>query len=449
MAERLRRWLTHNLLFKFIALVIAVLLWFIFAMTEDPTEAFSVTATVRVENLEEFREQNHYITLDGEENLETLEVEVWMRARRSVSEQLQARSVSSYLDVYVDVYELSEISANRLMIHYDIIDKNLQEDIRFNEVRNKSYFEAQVDDTVTKEVDVIYEITGQSATDYIYLSDDNDILVTPETITLTGPQEQLDKVDYGKVTVRLVGEKANVSKRSSIVLYGADDNVVTFSRDIISLSSAEASVFIPIYMVKTVALEISLTDEVPKGYEYGKDISMTQDEITVYGQENVLNQISSIALPEISLAEQTHNFSQRYNLNEVLKDLYPHAEVRLAENSAQEVIVRFTVEAQEEREFELETANIRVYGLRNGWSYAFTDETLSLKLLGLRKNLNAFDLDDVTVTVRLDEGNYNVSGVQEVKVVVEGLGNLSLKDERLTTNITLQEIRETDESSEG
>lgn len=438
MKQKIREWFTHNLLLKIVALVFAVLLWLSFSVAEDPVKTESFSIPIAVEHLEEFRSENHYIELDGEKDLSDLKTTVYIQARRSDMEEIQSKDINSIIRAYVDVYEVDENTTNRLIIHYEIIDKSYARKIEFYDLKNKSYFEANVDDSTTKEIEVRYDIQGSPEDGYIYIRDDEDIQVTPEVITLTGPSSQIEDIAYGKVTIRVDDATANVSKKSNIVLYNTKDEVVSYSRDTILVSINEASVFVPVYAVKTVPIQAGLTGSVQEGYEYGKDIALSVTEMQIYGPESTINKVSSISLPKVDLSELTSSFQQTYDLAELLTDLYPQGDVRLYEESEKSTQLTFTVGKQESKTFEIDTSKITVYGNRTGWSSAFTGSTFKVEVVGLRDNIRNFDPDSLIMSVRLKDGDFTV-GKHQVQVDISGLGSVSLKNSAVTVEMEMKQ----------
>lgn len=436
MERLLKKWFTDNLLLKLIALLLAILTWLAFYSSEDPTIQASFKVPVSVEHLDEFRSQGHYIAIEGEENLDNLQVEVYIRARTSVIEQLRSRDVNSFMQAYVDVYELEDTNVNRLMVHYEVTDKTVENKFEFYDIKNTTYLEVDAEDNVTKEIEVRCEITGKPEDGYMFVPGDEGIQISPDIITLTGPSSQLDEIAYGKVTIRIEDASANVNKKGDIVLYNEKDEVVKYSRDIIRASISEASVFVPVYMVKTVALQTYLTGSVPEGYEYGKDVTTSVSRIEIYGPESTLNKINSIALPSIDLSEIMSNYKTTYQISEVLKDLYPKEDVRLVEGSDEEVVVSFTVGKQENQSVELDTSKIQIYGTKSTWNAAFTSPTVTLDLVGLKDNLKEFDINSLIVSVRLKEEDF-VAGKHKVELEISGLGDVSLKDDKVSVEIEM------------
>ena len=391
MKERIKTWVTHNLLYKIIALVIAILLWLTFSVSEDPMGTEDFTIPVTVEHLDEFRNQNHYIELDGEEDLSNLKLQVYIKARKSVLEVLKTKDATSFMRAYVDVYELEDSSVNRLMIHYEITDLNYINKFQFNELRNKSYYEVDIDESISKEIEVRYDIQGTPMEGYIFLQEDPAILVTPDVITITGPANQIEEIAYGKVTIRVDQTTANVSKKSNIVLYNGNDEIVSYSRDIIWASVSEAGVFVPIYATKTVPVQASLVGSVPDGYEYGKDTQLSVAEIQIYGPESTINKVNSIILPSVDLSQLTENYQKTYDFNEVLAELYPKGDVKLREGSEQSTELTFSVEKQVSKSITVDTSQISLYGQKEGWNVFFTNTSISFDIVGIQENIDNFD----------------------------------------------------------
>ena len=425
MKDRVKRWFTHNILLKLVALALAILTWLTFYSSEDPIILAYFDVPVEVVNIEEFRNQGHYIAIEGEEDLDDLALEVCVQARSSVIEQLRALEPSSFIRVYVDVYELDDDGVNRLMIHYEDISRDTNLRFEFNELKNKAYYDVDVDNSTTKEIEVRYEISGTPEEGYMYLKDDKNIQINPEVITLTGPSNQLDKIEYGKVTIRIEDANANVNKKGDIVLHEADGDVVKYSRDVVRASISEASVFVPIYMKKTVKIQPYVDGEVPAGYEYGKDIALSLPEVEIYGPESIMNRINNIALPVVDLSKLTSDYKATIDLKALLNEQYK-GEVGIVDEEKSTTELTFTVGKQESRSYEISASRDWISGNRNDWNVNFDSDIIVLEVVGLSANLDEFDPESVVVDIPLKEEDF-VAGKHSVAVKVTGLENVSLK----------------------
>ncbi len=425
MKERIKRWFTHNILLKLVALSMAILTWLVFYSSEDPIITAYFDVPVEVVNLEEYNGQGHYIAFENENDINNLVLEVSVKGRTSVIEQLRTMDPASFIRAYVDVYEADESGVDRLMIHYEDISRDTSLRFEFNELKNKSYYDVVVDNSITKEIEVRYEITGTPEDGYMYLKNDEDIQISPEVITLTGPSNQLEKIEYGKVTIRVADDSANINKKGDIVLHEADGDVVKYSRDVVRASISEASVFVPIYMKKTVRIQPQVIGEVPAGYEYGGDIALSRNEVEIYGPESELNRIKSIALPGIDVSEMTRDYKETIDLQALLQELYK-GKVRIVNEEEFTTELTFSIGRQESRSYEIATSQIGITGNRNDWSIVFTADTVKLEVMGLPKNFEGFDPSMLTMNISLKDEDFMV-GKHNVNVQVTGLEKLSLK----------------------
>lgn len=427
MKEKVKRWLTHNVLLKAVALTLAILTWLVFYSSEDPIIAAYFDLPVEVVNLEEFNRQGHYIAIEDEKNLDNLTLQVSIKARTSVIERMRTMDPTAFIRVFVDVYEIDESGVDRLMVHYEDTSRDPSLRFEFNELKNKSYYDVVVDNSVTKEIEVRYEISGTPEEGYMYLEDDSNIQISPEVITLTGPSNQLENIEYGKVTIRVAGANANINKKGDIVLHEADGDVVKYSRDVIRASVSEGSVFVPIYMKKLVKIQPYVPGVAPEGYEYGRDVSLSVSEVEIFGPESVVNRISSIALPAVDISEMTQNYKETIDLNALLQELYK-GEVRIVDEEKSTTELTFSIVKQESRIFEFDTSKDWITGNQNDWEISFVDEVIYVEVVGLPSDLSAVDPENITLSIALKEEDF-VQGRHEVSIKVGGLENLTLKSD--------------------
>ena len=444
MKQFFKKWILHNLHFKIIALIVAVFVWILFTNTNDPITTYSFDAPVTVLHQEEYEEQGRYVEIEGSDDFSALSVEVYVRARRSVGETLRNRAVSSFINVYVDLFELESTDSNRLILHYEFADSSINAELY--SIRNRSYLSVEVEENITVEIPVEYTITGTPANGYMYVLDDLDIVVTPSTISLTGPANQLEAIDHAQITVSVSEASANVNKTGRLVLQDENGASVSYSRDVIWSSVSEASVFIPIYTYKTVTLQPYLVGSAPSGYEYLKDIDLDVDQISIYGPESVVNKIQSISLPSIQMSEVTGPYEETFTLQTVLNDLYGTDVVRLMDGEPKTVTVTFSVEQQVEKVITIATDSIIVSGLGDDLQLTFSSEFIDITLYGLQSEMDAFNESNLTVTLRLTNINKTV-GTHTVALEVGGLGDLQYQ--AVTTQIVLAPVEESSETQDG
>ena len=99
MKEFIQKWILHNLGWKIFSLIMAIVLWLIFTNIEDPLTTTNYIVQVEVEHLDEYKDQNRYIEVEGEQDLDNLTLTVYFRGRSSEVERLKNRAVSSSLSM--------------------------------------------------------------------------------------------------------------------------------------------------------------------------------------------------------------------------------------------------------------------------------------------------------------------------------------------------------------
>lgn len=442
MKEFIKRHVINNWGYKLLSLGIAIVCWILFTNMENPIRTLSFEVPVEVLHEDEFFEQGRYLEIEGSTDFSNLRVEVYLKARSSVMESLRYRNASAFLRAYIDLYELDSSDPNRLIIHYEITDSTVNAEL--DSVRNRSYYTVTVEDTVSKEIPIAYEISGEPEDGYMYVENDSDITVTPSTVTVTGPSSEVDTLSQGKVAVDISGANANINVVSTITFCDADGNDVSLS-SYTEAAVKEASVFVPIYTYKSVPIETKLTGTAQDGYEYSGDVSCNFTQASIYGPESVLNKIEAITLPDIDLSTITGEYSQKFDLQEVLNTAYGDNTVRLMENAPQEVTVTLSVEKQVSRTVTIDTSSISVNGINSSWNYTFNDETVELTIVGLEDKVDSFDTSLLMPSVRFTSSTLT-AGLHTMPIEFSEFTGVEVKD--ATVRITLSS-RSSDGSSSG
>ena len=448
--EFIQKWIIHNLHYKIIALILAVVLWFVFTNMKDPIRTYSYLVPIEVLHQTEFAEQGRYLEIEGSTEFSDLSVEVYVQARTSVQENLRSKTPTSFLKAYVDLYELSS-DDKRLLIYYEFTDPQVAQNAEINESRSRSYLSVDIEENIVVEIPVQVVITGQPDDGYLYIDGDPNIQINPSTITLTGPANQVSQFDHGKVSISVYGANANINKTGQVILEDASGRAVSYSRDVVRASVSEVSVFVPIYIHKTVSMQPYLTGSAPEGYEYTGDISLDYTSVQIYGPESTLNKVNNIRLPDIDISDIRGEYEKTFDLQAILDELYGAGVVKLMMGTSQTVTVSFTIGEQIEQMYEFYTEEISILGLGKDFELAFKTLTVSVTLYGLPSEFEAFNPNNLRMTLRLKTADLT-AGEHTGTLDVSGLGGLQCDGATVTFTITKiekpEESSETEESSQ-
>ena len=400
MKEKFINLFIKNWHWKILALVAACLFWYAYMNIQDPVTSETINGIkVKVLNYDEFLAKGNNVEFDDRSlDFNNLTLNVTVRGRSSLLANLVEQKDRAF-NVWIDLYELSE-DDDRLSIHYEFAQtyRAAYNNVQFVSLYNQSYYAVNVDEDVSKTVPLEYQIVGSPAEGYTYIENDPNTMLTPTEITITGSQADLAEVESAQIMVSVEGLKANVALSEPIMYYDTDGSRIYLSSTV-STSADAATLYIPIYQVKTVPFEVRFTGEAQDGYLYQNDASLSTDAVVVYGQESDLKDIDVISLP-IDLNQYTGAATEVFNVDDVLASLYSNGEVQYYSGS-KTVRVSFTVAEVLEQEITVPNSQIVVHGLPEGWSLSFVDDGLTFAVRGTQSQLSALadQVALITVTV--------------------------------------------------
>lgn len=416
MKEKIFNFVFKNWHWKLLALVAACLFWYAYVNIQDPVTSETINGIkVKVLNYEEFLAKGNNVEFEDQTlDFNNLTLNVTVRGRSSLLANLLEQKDRAF-NVWIDLYELAE-DDDRLSIHYDFAPnfRAAYGNVQFVALYNQSYYTVKVDENVSKTIPLEYQIVGSPAEGYTYIENDSSTMLTPTEITITGAQSDLDEVESAQIMVSVEGLKANVALSEPIMYYDAEGSRIYLSSTV-SASADAATLYVPIYQVKTIPFEVRVNGETQEGYVYQRDAVLSSDSVVVYGQESDLKEIESIPLP-IDLTQYSGAATEVFNIDDVLSSLYPNGEVRYYSGS-KSVRVSFTVAEILEQEVSVPTSQIVVHGLPEGWTLSFSNESLTFAVRGTQAQLTALEAQMELVKVTVDASG-PTAGNQELTATI-------------------------------
>lgn len=148
----------------------------------------------------------------------------------------------------------------------------------------------------SRDVDIRCKVQGKVADGYIA----GEVSFQPETLELRGDQEEVDKVSYAKVVLKIDNATATVTKSLDYELY--DDNDELISSDNIHSTVQQIQVTLPVNVVKELPLTMKFVES-PGSSLSNIDYTIAPASITVSGDASLLDGVDSIVLDEFDLAK--------------------------------------------------------------------------------------------------------------------------------------------------
>lgn len=344
------KWLNNVMVIRLIALAIGILLWFVVHIDEDVANierGVSVPATkerlisnvaVRRTGLDQDR---FHVT-----SVEPTTVNVVLRGKAEDINKLSTKDGNSQI-----IADLSNVSvgSNTIYLEPRGFPNGVEVSIRPNSVS------VQIEEVQEKEMRVSVQTTGEPAPGF----KPGTPIVTPNRIHIAGPQSELERVDRVVATVDLTGVEEAVQDDYKLAALDANGEPVN-----VRITPTVVNVEVPVTSpFKTMPLQIKLTGQTPTGYGL-ETFSQSVSEITVYGSEDVLDDLDFYEGAVIDLGEltQSRSFTIPIPLGQGVERVLPET-----------VTVDFRVVPSEQRT--IEGVPITFIGGTDGFEAELTEES--------------------------------------------------------------------------
>ena len=350
----MRKKLLNNWALKLASLALAAILWFLVVTIEDPmdTKSFS-NITVRLTNTELLDKQNKvYEVLD-----DTDSVNVVVRAPKSTLDKMRASDIIAE----ADMSKLTDI--NTIVISYSAQNVDSVDSIE----GNHEVVRLNVEDKSTKWVKVNYEIAGSVADNYMVTGTTLDQTL----IEVSGPESQVELVDYAGVQFDVTGATSNQSANLDIKLYDSEKQEV--DSDSLRTNVNYVRMTVEVLAIKEVPIEIKYSGEPQEGYMATGVVLSDPETVRIAGSTYTLAGISKITIPEetIDITGESTDKTEMISLKEYLPD-----NVRLADNSwGGKVTATVYIEPIVEKTLEVPARNITITNVPDGMEAVLPEDT--------------------------------------------------------------------------
>ena len=410
-----------NLSLKILSAVFAVVLWTIIVNIYDPTTSYTFSnVSVQLINTESLTDKNYsYEIVDGGK------ISVYVSGPKSVVTNIKASDIVATAD-------LSKISAfaDYVDIHVSVV-QNGQTLNNVEAAPKTSAVRLSIENRDTTTINVNTEVTGKPADGYALVKQ----TLNPASIKVTGPSSIIDTIDHAGITFDVTGATDEVHGDADIHLYDEEENEI---KDVsVDLSQSSVSYTAQVVRIKTVAVEAGYSGTPKAGYTISS-VTLNQNNVQVYGDENALNNLEKIVIPSnnINVDELDKDRIYKFSLEN-----YIDKSLHILNNSRVEVTVK--VGTTTTKSIILNTSDIRVSGLDTSMTYGFVDKTYNIEIEGNADAIAALDISKISVSADLSD--YKSSGAVDVKLSVSLPDGVKLKN-AVTVKAELNNNTETSSS---
>ena len=377
--------------------------------TLDPNKTVRFTTNVTVENESAITDMNKcYEVLNG-----TNTITFSVTAKRSVINKLEDTDFTATADMNRMIMNSDNKSAK---VPIEVISRRSNSSLKYN--GKNQYLEISLDDLVSRRFMITADTTGQVADGYAL----GEVTVTnPNVLNVTGPATIVDKIDSVVATIDVEGMSMNLSDNVLPVFYDADGNEIDTTR--LKYNNTTVTIAAKILRVKEIPLSFTTTGT-PSGDYRVVEITSDPENIRIKGASSVLNPMMSLAIPAevLNVSGARDDLTTTIDITEYLPD-----GVELVDAADATVTVTVRIEAYQSKTFTIDTKDITVNGLGDGYELAFEQNSVTVTISGLQNDLNRLSAADLASAI-------DVSGMEE------GLHQVNLEIELDETNYAARTV---------
>ncbi|MCD8018027.1 MAG: hypothetical protein LUF92_00085 [Clostridiales bacterium] len=377
----------NNVGMKVLSVFIAALIWLLVANINDPTvkEKFS-GIEVTVVNEDALTDLGYaYEIVEGDE------VTVTVEGKKSIVSTLTA----SDFQAVADFSKLSEVDAVPIDVSVDKYSNELE--LSLGSVNTMKITK---DEVVSVSLPVNVVVEGEPAEGYAVGS----VTGTPNLVKVTGPENLLTSAKEIRAEVDIDGIMSDVSTTAVPVLYDEDGEMIDSSQ--IKMETLSIGVTITLWATKTVDVIVDTDDEPASGYVMTA-FEYEPKSVVIAAPDDVLEDLTSITLPSVSLDGLTEDYEEDIVLSE---DLLPK-NVILADDTT-DIKVKVTIESVTNRTISFTSSGLTIKGRKKRTVTFDSGNTYSLIVEGgesIIKDLSISDFSPWIDITDLEEGEHTVA----------------------------------------
>lgn len=381
MLTKLKMSLTNNIGLKFLAVLIALVLWLAIVNVNDPEKTITVSnIPISVTNESAITSRDMVYNVKSEQYLN-----ITVSGKRSIVSNLSAEDFRAT----ASLKELSKVNS----IPVDVTTKNASLGRKITIVKQSAQtILVDVENVEEKDfTDLVVEYTGKVADGYVAgLSS-----MSTDEVTVKAPTSIIDKIKKVAVRCSLDGTNTNISKKCPVILYDKNDKEI--KSDEIELLDKKIRVNVNVLRAKQVPISTINKDELGKpadGYVVD-DVILSSDSITVYGSEESLDSIESLDIQDdIDVSDAKGDVTQNIDVTGKLPK-------GLSVSGESTITVKVLIKKLITRTFEYDASEVSLNDLSSNLDVQLVTKKVKVTLQGEEEVISQLTKDDMAISADL------------------------------------------------
>ena len=401
----------HKILSFLLALIVSIGLWFYAVTVVNPNDTTRISdIKVRIVGTGELTSNSLMLT-GGEGQTVTVEIS----GRRSDLKELN----SSSLEAIADVSNIDRPGEYEVSWTLDPPSTVASGDISLVSASSNKIKVKVSEYKERPEVPVTVEYVGEPASGYVR----DPAALSTETLAVSGPSEEVGKIDHAVVTVDVTDAKQNIVEELEYRFIDKEGQDLTLS-EYVSVSVPTVRVTVPVLAYKQVNLRVKL---IAGGGATEEDVTCTIDPPTigVTGSEEVLRNLDDIEILEIDLANVTGAKTW------TIKPDLPVGVTNRATDSSVKILLQFN--GLITKSFTVPCASIT--RLNDDETMGFGVQSVVIRVRGRAAAVNALSAEDISISADMQNDYDPTTKTLTLKVLLPATSTAGVIDGPYTVQI--------------
>lgn len=412
LAAKLWRIVSHNLMWKILSVVIAVLMWSYIVSADSSITRTKVLSSVDVSLSGQSVLQSRLlaVVMDEDEALASVRVKV------KVPQANYARVTADSVSVELDLSRVRQTGRQEV---------ELVGTTAYGEVVQitPSTLEVDIEPMDTRVVPVNVELQNQDEDKYYYVVSQSN----PSQLTISGASSVVQRIAQAQALVNVEGMTSGRNVSVKYALLDEEGNEVT---QLVSKPTSSVMVGLSIDPIARLSVDASIetatTGTLPEGYKITR-VEVQPETITVAGDPSLLGELDVLTFEQVNVTGRTQSFSTVATVNALDAMKYV---------STRQVTVTVYIE-EESQVARFENVKLSVTGLKEGCRAELSDETVRVKATGAYSEMGQLTeshlLADVDLT-GLTPGEYDLP----VQVTADNYPSVTFEVEPQTVHVAIR-----------
>jgi len=315
----IKRLFTENLALKGLSLILGFVIWLMVVNVSKPEINDSKSVPIEVKNANIFEADSKTWSIDRTNVTVTYNVRSDMRSAITSTDfhayvDLSDYSITGSVPIYIEVLNGKDTMIGEVQVH-------------------PSVAKVTIENVQKKKFDIKAHSVGDPKSGYKVAN----IILSPESVYVTGPESEIGRISTVGVEVDTAGISTNQDGTAKLVYYDANGNVLSELQEI-SSNIDEISYSITVHKEKNINLLSSVSGTPAKGYQY-ESTTVSPDSVTLASTPGIIDTMTVFELPEIDLDGVTESINVTFDLSQLLP-----AGIELADEQEPQVNVLVRIE---------------------------------------------------------------------------------------------------------